>query len=286
MPCAEIGVIGGSGIYELDGLENVRRVAVKTPFGAPSDSFTVGELDGVTVAFLPRHGYKHRLNPSELPQRANIWALRALGVRTLISASAVGSLKEELAPGHFVFPSQLIDRTCGRPGTFFDRGLVAHVGFAHPFCNSLTDRLYKIAKKIGIESHRGGTLVCMEGPAFSTKAESDFHRKMGFSLIGMTACPEAKLAREAGMCYAPFSMVTDYDAWKEGEEVTADLVYKTMTRNSLHAKALLARAIPEIAREHKHCECRDALKSAISAERKNSLPADVKKRVGLLLTDL
>ncbi|MDD4003637.1 MAG: S-methyl-5'-thioadenosine phosphorylase [Elusimicrobiaceae bacterium] len=285
LPRAEIGVIGGSGIYRLDGLRARREVTVKTPFGAPSGAFTLGELDGTRVAFLPRHGQGHLLNPSELPQRANIWAFKALGVKTLLSVSAVGSLKEELAPGCFVFPDQLVDRTAGRPGTFFDRGVVAHVDFSRPFCDSLSDRLYSLAETLGIACRRGGTLVCMEGPAFSTKAESEFHRRMGYSLIGMTACPEAKLAREAGLCYAPISMVTDYDVWKENEQVTAGKVLEIMSRNSEQAGKLLARAIPEIAKTHTGCACRAALKGASPTDRK-LIPAAAKKRLALFLGEL
>ncbi len=285
LPRVSIGVIGGSGIYNMEGLANVREIAVKTPFGAPSDKFTIGELKGITVAFLPRHGRGHIYNPSEIPQRANIWAFKAMGVKTLISVSAVGSLREKLAPRHFVFPNQLVDRTTGRPNTFFDKGVVAHVGFAHPFCDTVSDLLYKTAKKLGITSHRGGTLVCMEGPTFSTKAESEFHRKMGFSLIGMTASPEAKLAREAGLCYAPVSMVTDYDVWKEGEEVHSEMIFQTLVHNSARAKELLAAVIPQLAKEHTGCACHTALKGSLHTDPKR-IPAAAKKRLAMFLAEM
>src|SRR5690606_29320212 len=209
-----IGVIGGSGLYAIDGLEDVERVTLETPFGAPSDSYIVGTIAGRRVAFLPRHGVGHRFTPSEVPNRANIYGFKQLGVRYLISVSAVGSLREEYAPGHVVVPDQLFDRTKGvRPFTFFEGGVVAHVGFDRPFCPELAARLYAAAQAAGATVHKGGTLVVMEGPQFSTKAESEENRRRGHALIGMTALPEAKLAREAEIAYATLAMVTDYDVW-------------------------------------------------------------------------
>ncbi|MFA6584070.1 MAG: S-methyl-5'-thioadenosine phosphorylase [Elusimicrobiaceae bacterium] len=284
-PVTEIGVIGGSGIYQIEGMANVREYRIKTPFGKTSDAIIIGELKGVRVAFLPRHGRGHYINPTNLPQRANIWALKSLGVKTLIAVSAVGSLKEELAPRHFVFPSQLVDNTKGRDYTFFTDGAVAHAKFSHPFCADLSDILYKTAKKIGLTAHKGGILVCMEGPAFSTKAESDYHRKMGYDLIGMTTSPEAKLAREASMCYAPISLVTDYDSWKEDEEVHGEMVIQTVASNSANAKKLIATAIPEIAARIKKCGCNTAMKGALFTDPK-IIPAKTKKNLAIILKDM
>jgi 5'-methylthioadenosine phosphorylase len=259
----DMAVIGGSGLYDLEGLTDKKEVNVDTPFGKPSDAIITGTIAGVKVGFLARHGRGHKFLPGELPQRANIYALKKLGAKTVIAVSAVGSLKEEYRPKDFVFPDQLVDNSKGRVSTFFGDGVVAHVQFAYPFCNCLSKILYKESEKLGIPSHRGGTLVCMEGPLFSTKAESHFHRKMGYSLIGMTASPEAKLAREAQMCYAPVSCVTDYDVWKEGEEVSSDLVMETISHNVKNAKRLLVSAIPEIAKHPKTCACNKALENSI-----------------------
>ena len=211
-----LGVIGGSGLYELPGLERVERVRLETPFGAPSDEFVVGHLGGVRLAFLPRHGRGHRLLPSELPFRANLYGLKTLGVQWVLAVSAVGSLREEIAPGHVVVPDQFIDRTCGRTreSTFFGGGVVAHVQFADPFCPALSTALGAAARASGATVHAGGTYVCMEGPQFSTRAESLMHRAWGADLIGMTALPEAKLAREAQMCYALVALASDYDSWR------------------------------------------------------------------------
>lgn len=278
----EIGVIGGSGLYSMEALKDVRELRVPTPFGATSDLITVGRIGGVPVAFLPRHGKGHRILPSELPQRANIYAFKKLGVRTVLSMSAVGSLRGELAPRHFVFPDQLVDKTWGRPSTFFGDGIVAHAAFAHPFCMDISRLMFRKAGKMGIKAHLGGTLVCMEGPLFSTKAESEFHRKMGWDLIGMTASPEAKLAREAGMCYCPVSMVTDYDAWREGEEVTASKVVETLCWNTAKAKELLAASIPEIAAHKSSCGCRAAMHNAVLTAEK-AVPSAMRKKLSVIL---
>src|SRR5579859_4041383 len=242
---AEIGIIGGSGLYSMEGLENVEEVEMDTPFGDPSDALILGRLGDIRVAFLPRHGRGHRLLPSELPSRANIFALKLLGVQQVISASAVGSLREELAPMDMVIPDQLFDRTRQRPSTFFGDGIVAHVSIAEPFCARMSEALHAASASVVPRSHRGGTYVCMEGPAFSTRAESMVYRQLGFDIIGMTALPEAKLAREAGMCYAVLAQVTDYDTWHSGHDtVTSDMVMANVARNAANAKAILRAVIP------------------------------------------
>jgi 5'-methylthioadenosine phosphorylase len=255
-------VIGGSGLYEIPGIEDLRELAVSTPFGAPSDAIMVGRLAGVLCAFLPRHGRGHRFLPSEIPARANLYALKSLGVEQIIGVGACGSLKEELPPRHFVIPDQVFDRTKARPSTFFGEGIVAHVGFDRPFCPPLAEVLAQGAEAVGVTVHRGGTYVCIDGPAFSTKAESEVNRRHGFSVVGMTVLPEAKLAREAEICYATISLVTDYDVWKEGEEVTASKVVETLGVNIENVKKLIAWALPRLERA-RHCACADALKHAI-----------------------
>ena len=241
----KIGIIGGSGLYAMDGLQDVSTVVVDTPFGEPSGPVTCGTLNGATLLFLPRHGLRHALSPSEINYRANIFALKSLGAEWCISVSAVGSLREELPPGTIVIPDQLIDRTVGRAGTFFGDGLVAHVAFADPYCPTLRTVLDRvgpsIAREAGFNLVSGGTYVCMEGPAFSTRAESHLYRHWGASLIGMTALPEAKLAREAELAYATLALVTDYDCWKgDGHDVDVAQVMATMQTNALHAKAIIA----------------------------------------------
>lgn len=258
-----IGVIGGSGVYALPSLKKKKEMAVKTPFGAPSGKILLGTLAGVDCAFLPRHGAGHVLLPSELPVRANIWALKSLGVTRLIAVSAVGSLREELPPRTFVFPDQLIDRTKGRVSTFFGEGVVAHVPFDKPFCADLTRTLYVSASGLGISSRAGGIYVCMEGPQYSTRAESELHRSMGASLIGMTACPEAKLAREAQLCYSLAALVTDYDCWKTGEEVSTEVVVGHLKANVANAQRMLEKAIPAVAALPRDCRCGTALRGAM-----------------------
>lgn len=242
---AMIGVIGGSGLYAMEDLQEIEEVALTTPYGAPSDAFVIGSLAGRRVAFLPRHGRGHRLNPSEVPSRANIHAFKQLGVRYLISVSAVGSLREEYAPGHVVVPDQLFDRTRGiRPATFFEAGVVAHVGFDKPFCPALSERLYAAARAAGATVHQGGTLVVMEGPAFSTIAESEENRRRGHALIGMTALPEAKLAREAEIAYATLAMVTDYDVWHpDHDAVTVEAVVAVLQANATLAQHIVRHAV-------------------------------------------
>ncbi len=262
MPNATVAVLGGTGFYQMDGLEHIETVRLSTPFGDPSDAIVIGTLDGVRTAFLPRHGVGHRLLPSELPVRANIWALKSLGVEYLISISAVGSLREELRPLHLVVPDQIIDRTRGRPSTFFGNGLAAHVGFADPFCPHLRATLYQAALDADATVHRDGTYVVMEGPAFSTRAESNLYRTWGADLIGMTALPEAKLAREAEMCYATVACVTDYDCWHESEEdVSADLIIANLQRNVATSKRLVRLAVGRL--PARDCPCPNALATAI-----------------------
>ncbi|MBC8160313.1 MAG: S-methyl-5'-thioadenosine phosphorylase [Roseiflexaceae bacterium] len=245
---ADIGVIGGSGLYAMPGLEGIEQVALETPWGAPSDSYVVGTLAGQRVAFLPRHGVGHRLTPSEVPSRANLHGFKQLGVRFLIAVSAVGSLREDYAPGQLVVPDQLFDRTKGiRPASFFGEGIVAHVPFDHPFDPTLSDLLHQAASASGAAVHRGGTYVCMEGPQFSTLAESQENRRAGFDLVGMTALPEAKLAREAEIAYAMLAMVTDYDCWHPNHaSVTVELVMQVMHKNVAAAQATIGQLIPLI----------------------------------------
>jgi len=247
-PRAQVGVIGGSGLYSSDSIAKSREVRLKTPFGAHSGPITLGDIDDVPCAFLPRHGRGHVVTPTEINQRANIWALKSLGVERILAFGAVGSLKEELPPRTFVFPDQLVDKTMARIQTFFGGGLVAHVAFNPPFAPGQNALVYECAKELGISASFGGTYCCMEGPAFSTKAESEMHRGLGWSLIGMTACPEAKLAREAEIVYSLVCMVTDYDCWKEGEEVHTEMVVENLHANSANAQRLMRLAVPRIAK--------------------------------------
>jgi 5'-methylthioadenosine phosphorylase len=260
---AVIGIIGGTGLYEMDGFTDVREVPVETPFGAPSDSLMVGVLEGRRVAFLPRHGRGHRILPHELNFRANVFAMKALGVEWILSVSAVGSLKERYAPLHVLVPDQFIDRTLQRPSTFFGRGLVAHVAFAHPFCRDLSKVMVEACADAGAVHHVGGTYVCMEGPAFSTRAESELYRSWGADVIGMTNLQEAKLAREAEICYSTLAMVTDYDCWHpEHDAVTADQIMKVLGRNAETAKAVLRAAVKRLP-VSRGCECATALEHAL-----------------------
>jgi 5'-methylthioadenosine phosphorylase len=278
---AEIAVIGGSGLYDIKEFKDKKEIKVPTPFGNPSDSIITGKIQGIPCAFLPRHGRKHTLLPSEIPQKANIYALKLIGIKTIISVSAVGSLKQELKPAHFVFPYQMVDETKLRSATFWGNGAVAHVPMAEPFCKSVLKVMYNESLKIKIKSHLGGTYVCMEGPQFSTKAESEFHRKMGYSIIGMTLATEAKLAREAGFCYAPVSLVTDYDVWKEGEEVSQDKVLKTLKLNVENIKRLLVKVIPLIPRVRCQNKCASFIKSSLLTAKEN-IPQKTYKKLKLL----
>jgi 5'-methylthioadenosine phosphorylase len=276
-----IGVIGGSGLYDLDLLEDTEVLEPSTPYGPPSGPITVGTIRGRRVAFLPRHGVGHRLTPTEVPSRANIFALRDLGVRSVLAVSAVGSLAEQYAPGDLVVPDQLVDRTRGkRPATFFGDGVVAHVAMADPFCARLRGDLLGAAKTAGHDGViDGAAYCCIEGPQFSTRAESRLYRAWGLDIIGMTAVPEAALAREAQLCYASLALVTDYDCWHESEEdVTADLVAETMRRNVAAARQVLQAAVPAIA-DGADCPCRSSLAGAILTD-PGLIPAQLRATFG------
>ena len=278
---AEIGIIGGSGLYEIDGLHQVKRVTLATPFGSPSSPVVLGELDGVRVAFLSRHGRGHRLSPSEINYRANVYALKAIGVRRVISVSAVGSMKDSVKPGDVVLPDQFIDLTKRRFSTFFEGGVVAHVAFGDPVCASLATSLLGAGRSVGATVHQGGTYLCMEGPQFSTKAESNLYRQWGVSVIGMTNMPEAKLAREAELCYATVALVTDYDCWHETEEpVTVEGILATLCANVALAKRLLRAAVKSAA-SVTSCPCQQALQHAIVTA-PDTIPAGLRRKLALL----
>ncbi len=282
MAQAEIGIIGGSGLYEMAGLARVREVRVATPFGKPSDAFRLGTLSGRRVAFLARHGRGHVISPSELNFRANIYALKKLGVERILSVSAVGSLREDYRPMDMALPAQFFDRTRGRISTFFDRGIVAHIGFSDPMCPAVVDALAKASDDAGVSVHRGGTYVCMEGPAFSTKAESNAYRAWGMDIIGMTNLQEAKLAREAEICYATLAMVTDYDCWHpEHEAVTVSQVIEYLNRNVANAQTILRASLAYLPKE-RTCKCGSALAHAILTDRRKISP-QAKKRLNLLI---
>jgi 5'-methylthioadenosine phosphorylase len=274
MASIRVGIIGGTGLYEMEGVEKLREVSVDTPFGAPSDAFLVGELGGAEVVFVPRHGRGHRYTPTEVPYRANIYALKKLGVDWIISVSAVGSLKEAIAPGHVVLVDQFIDRTRNRVSTFFEKGLVAHVAFGDPVCGTLRDFLLEAAGEAGATFHDGGTYVCMEGPAFSTKAESNLYRSWGASVIGMTNIPEAKLAREAEISYATLAMCTDYDCWHEGHDaVTVDQVVAVLKANVAMAKDIIRHAVPKLVAFEGEPSARGALSTAVLTQ-PDAIPAE------------
>ena len=277
-----VGVIGGSGLYDIEGLTSTRSIRVRTPFGTPSDAITVGSLEGIRVAFLSRHGRGHLLNPSGINYRANIFALKSLGVSHVISISAVGSMKESIHPGDVVVPDQFIDLTKRRVSTFFDDGVVAHVAFDEPVCAELTQVLLSAGEKVGANLHRSGTYLCMEGPQFSTKAESRLYRQWGVDVIGMTNMPEAKLAREAELCYATLALVTDYDCWHETEEaVTVEAVLGTLHRNVALAKQILHSTMPSFA-DPIDCPCHRALDNAILTA-PNRIPTAVRKKFAVLI---
>jgi 5'-methylthioadenosine phosphorylase len=277
-----IGIIGGSGLYQMSGLTDTHEVAVDTPFGPPSDNFIVGTLEGKRVAFLARHGRGHRILPSELNFRANIFAMKMLGVEKIISASAVGSLREEHRPLDIVLPDQFFDRTRGRISTFFGEGLVVHVSFAHPVCSYLGDQLMAASAQSGVPVKRGGTYLCMEGPAFSTVAESNVYRSWGMDIIGMTNLQEAKLAREAEICYATVALVTDYDCWHpDHDAVTVDQVIAVLNQNSENGQKLI-RAAVRVLDHQRPCKCGSALKSAILTE-KTQVPVELREKLALLI---
>ena len=277
-----VGVIGGSGLYGIDGLEEREEVTLSTPFGAPSDAFLTGRLGSVRTVFLPRHGRGHRIGPTEINFRANIFGMKALGVTRILSLSAVGSLREDVSPGDFVVVDQFIDRTRHRPDTFFEDGIVAHVMFADPVCPELRAVFADAARESGAAVHERGTYLCMEGPQFSTRAESRMYRVIGADVIGMTNLQEARLAREAEICYATIAMVTDYDCWREGhEDVTVEAILAVMARNVDRARALIRSALQKIG-PVRRCTCGDALRYAILTDPKR-IPAQVRDRLGLLI---
>ena len=279
---AEIGIIGGSGLYSMPGFEAHEEARLTTPFGEPSEAYVVGQLEGRRVAFLARHGRGHRLSPSELNFRANIYGMKMLGVERILSLSAVGSLKEEHAPLDFVIPDQFFDRTRGRVSTFFGNGIVAHISFADPVCPQLSKVVHSSAEEVGIHSKSGGTYLCMEGPAFSTRAESNLYRSWGMDVIGMTNLQEAKLAREAEICYVTIAMVTDYDCWhEEHDAVTVDQIIHNLTKNAENACKLVRHVVARMPEERK-CKCGSALKHAIITDR-GAIPETVKEKLRLLI---
>lgn len=282
MPQAKIGVIGGSGLYKMEGITDIEEVDINTPYGKPSDAIITGKLGGVGIAFLPRHGRGHRISPTEVPYRANIYALKSLGVEWIIGVNSAGSFKDEIKPGDLVIPDQLIDRTRSRLNTFFGGGVVAHIPFAEPFCPVLSQILYQAGGEVGAAVHKGGTYVVMEGPAFSTRAESRLYRSWGADIIGMTALPEAKLAREAEICYAIIACVTDYDSWMErSEPVTTAIILECMRRNVDAARRIIKLAVGRVPERH-DCGCATALEAAIVTDLKR-IPPEQKEKLGLLI---
>ncbi|MGH9755185.1 MAG: S-methyl-5'-thioadenosine phosphorylase [Blastocatellia bacterium] len=283
MEKAQIGIIGGSGLYQMDGLTDVREIGVETPFGKPSDNFIIGTLEGARVAFLARHGRGHNLMPTELPFRANIYAMKLLGVERIISASAVGSLQERYAPMDIVIPDQFLDRTRGRVSTFFGEGVVAHIAFAHPVCQLLGDALAGAGESGGIKIHRGGTYLCMEGPAFSTLAESRLYRSWGMDVIGMTNLQEAKLAREAEICYSTMALVTDYDCWHpDHDAVTVEMIIEYLNKNSANAQVIIRDAVRRLSTTPRGCKCGAALRHAILTQ-PAAIPAETKKKLAAII---
>ena len=278
-----IGIIGGSGLYKIEGIKGIKEVTVKTPFGDPSEKFIIGKLESKEVVFLPRHGLGHRISPSEINYRANIYAMKKLGVERIISVTACGSLKEDIKPLDFVVVDQFVDRTNhARNMTFFDRGIVAHIVFAHPVCEELASVVYEAGKNLKLNMHKRGTYINMEGPAFSTLAESNLYRTLGMDVIGMTNMPEAKLAREAEICYSTIACVTDYDCWyPKAESVTVDMVIQNLSKNIENAKKLISEAIRNI-KADRNCACKDALKHAIITDRK-LIASKVKKDLDIII---
>ncbi|MBE8540486.1 S-methyl-5'-thioadenosine phosphorylase [Geoglobus acetivorans] len=276
---AEIAIIGGTGVYDSDAFENVQEVEIETPFGKPSDKILIGDFEGRKVAFLPRHGRGHVYSPTNLPYRANIYALKKLGVSRIISIAAVGSLKKEVKPLDIVIPDQIFDRTKHRKDTFFE-DVVVHVGMAEPFCSEMRDVAIRTLDELGLSYHPNGTYVCIEGPQFSTKAESNVYRQLGFDIIGMTALPEAKLAREAEMCYLTIATVTDYDVWKD-EPVDVKTVLENAAKNEENVKKILRKLIPAIP-DRRECECGDALKFAITTS-PDKITDEAKEKLGIFL---
>ena len=278
---AKIGIIGGSGLYKIDGLEDIKEINIDTPFGKPSDSYIVGKISGTEVAFLPRHGRGHKILPTELNYRANIYGMKKLGVEQIISISAVGSFKKEVKPLDVMLPDQFVDRTNqARKTTFFGDGIVGHISFAEPVCSDLRGTIYNIGKDMGITMHNKGTYLNMEGPAFSTKGESLLYKSWGMDIIGMTNMPEARLSREAEICYATIAFITDYDCWHD-EAVTIDMVIESLTKNVETAKKLIKRLVPKLSGKRK-CQCKDALKHAIITDKK-LIPDSTKKKLDIII---
>jgi 5'-methylthioadenosine phosphorylase len=279
-----IGVIGGSGLYKLDGLREIESIRIETPWGFPSDDLVVGILGDAKMVFLPRHGRGHHIIPSEINYCANIYALKKLGVDFIISVSAVGSMKEEIAPGHIVIPNQFYDNTRNRVSTFFGNGLVAHVSMADPVCPALSENLYEASIKSGATVHKGGIYICIEGPQFSSRAESFIYRKWGVDVIGMTNMPEAKLAREAEICYATLALSSDYDCWRVGhDDVSVEEILDILEKNSELSKQVI-KAVVQIIDEHRNCICSKALQNAILTS-KDSITDAVRERLGPLIRD-
>jgi len=278
----DIGVIGGSGLYQMEGLENVKEVEIDTPFGSPSDNFIVGRLRGKGIAFLPRHRRGHTIQPSDLNFRANIYGMKRLGVKRILSVSAVGSMKEDICPGDIVIPDQFYDQTKRRVSTFFGDGVVAHVSMADPVCPDLLEVLYEAATGLGVKVHRGGVYLCIEGPQFSTRGESLIYRQWGVDVIGMTNVTEAKLAREAEICYATIALVTDYDCWHQEEAaVTADAIIAILNKNVEISKRIITEAVGNIP-EVRDCPCASAMKNAIITSR-DSISPETKERLRLII---
>jgi 5'-methylthioadenosine phosphorylase len=283
MEKSNIGIIGGSGLYDMPGLVEREEVAIKTPFGDPSDKLVVGTLSGKRVVFLSRHGRGHRFMPTELNFRANIYAMKYLGVERILSVSAVGSLKEEIAPLDILLPDQFVDRTRGRISTFFGGGVVAHIAFGDPICPDLLNQVHCSSQKAGIAAKKGGTYLCMEGPAFSTRAESNLYRSWGMDIIGMTNLQEAKLAREAEICYVTIALVTDYDCWHESHEtVSADMIINNLLKNCQTAQLILTQTVQDLDLSRK-CLCGEALKYALITD-KSVMPNETKEKLKLLLS--
>ncbi len=275
------GIIGGSGLYAMDELRNVKEIKVDTPFGSPSDAYISGELDGKELIFLPRHGRGHKILPHELNFRANIYGMKKLGVDRIISVSAVGSMREDIEPGHIVIPDQFFDRTRMRPSTFFGNGIAAHIQFADPLCENLRKILYDSAVDAGAIVHKGGTYICIEGPQFSTRGESLIYRSWGVDIIGMTNIPEARLAREAEICYGTIALATDYDCWHTSEEdVTIDAVLEIIKKNVQMAQKIIKNSIKEIGGE-RNCECATALQNAIITDR-SAITEEQKEKIALI----
>lgn len=282
-PSVDIGILGGTGLYDMEGIENLKTVEVKTPFGWPSDAYIMGNLRSKKIAFLSRHGRGHRLSPSEINYRANIYGFKMLGTKRILSVNSVGSLKEEIKPTDIVLPDQFYDKTF-RENTFFGKGLVAHIGLAEPVCLELSDYLYKTGKNLGLRIHKKGIYICIQGPHFSTIAESQIYRKWGCDVIGMTSATEAKLCREAEICYASISMVTDYDVWHETEgHVSVEMILDNMKKNVINAKRIIKEAVKAIPESRgKECECQDALKNCIVTD-PSKIPVSTRKKLDLIV---